>query len=109
MRRRLAEDAEIVRRADDAFPEMVLPDAVDQYARHNRRLFGIEHLLGQLQPAAAALGWRRRGAAEDLEEPARHDLAELLRVAADEHRFIDAAAVDGRQAALGGDQRGFAL
>ena len=47
MRRRLAELAEVARRADEPAPEMVLPDAVDDHA-------GGERILRLREPRASA-------------------------------------------------------
>ena len=52
MRRRLAEQAEVARRADEAEAEMVLPDAVDHDAR-GQRIVLVGDRVRQFQPAAA--------------------------------------------------------
>ena len=48
----LAVEAKVVRRADDAAAEMVVPDAVNQHAG-GQRILGAGDPLGQLQTAFA--------------------------------------------------------
>ena len=77
MRRPLAHLAEVVRRAHDAFAEMMLPDAIDHHAR-GQRVLARGKPLGE--PAAAPAGLRvgRRlrempfGAARDREDAGLH-------------------------------------
>ncbi len=52
MRRRLAGDAEVVNRLDDAPAEQVMPNPIHRHAR-NERVAGINHPLGQGHTAAS--------------------------------------------------------
>src|SRR6185369_7719673 len=89
MGRRRAADAEIVRRLDDALPEMVLPDPVHEDARRER-IVPISNPLRELPPAAAPFVRRQRLAAQDLEEPPRNFGAQVPGLAPDQHlRVLD--------------------
>ena len=52
--RRIAAEAEIARRADDAEPEMMHPHAIDDHAR-GERVGGIDDGLRQFEPPAAVV------------------------------------------------------
>src|SRR5262245_31580135 len=57
---RLAQLAEVARRAHDAFAEMMLPDAIDHHPR-GERILPRHQPLGQSAPPVARFGVRRWG------------------------------------------------
>ena len=83
MRRPFAALAEIVGGADQALAEVVLPDPIDHDAGR-QRMVGARQPVGQLPPAAPLGDPRRVLARQDAREAARHGLAGLLVVAAQE-------------------------
>src|SRR5689334_15985299 len=98
MRRSVAEDAEIVRRSNDAAAEQMMPYAVDQDARQKRIDRRIDHLSRQLQPSTAMPCRRRSRAGERFQESTRHGWAAGLVRSANEHILILWAAVHHRHA-----------
>ena len=74
MRRRLALFAEVVRRRNDSFAEMVQPDAIHHHAR-GERIFRIGDPFGELHGGRCLSCRRELGAAEDGEETARNNFA----------------------------------
>ena len=92
MRWRFAEHAEIIDRGDDPPADQVMPDSVHDHPRDQRVLCRIGDLAGEFESATAGAGERR--AAKRFEEPPRDTVAEILRVAADENRFVPRAAIE---------------
>jgi hypothetical protein len=88
---RLSQAPEIARRAHEALPEMVLPEAVDQDARRERMLGGGQPAR-ELQPAAAG-GDGRRTARKDLGKAPGADLAQARVVAADPEAGVREAGI----------------
>src|SRR5436190_21224558 len=76
MRRGIALHAELARRADDAFTEMVMPQAIDDHAR-GEGIVGIGQEFCQrcATPAVLDLCWR---GINDLHETGRNFLALLI-------------------------------
>ena len=69
--------AEIVRRRDEPFAEVMQPDAIDQDTR-SERIALVRAGLRQFKPAAAILEHRPSRSGQHLEKSARDDLAMVL-------------------------------
>ena len=83
VRGRLAAEAEVAGRADEAGAEVVQPDAVDQHAGR-QRVLRVGDGAGQPQAAAAVAEGAAILAGDHFEELPRHRLAGAVRVAAAE-------------------------
>ena len=82
-RRRLV--AKIVGRRDEAFAEVVEPDAVDQHAR-GQRVAPVRDRLSQFEPAAAVFELRAIRSGKHFEKPARDNVPVILGLTANEDR-----------------------
>ena len=90
MSRQRAHAAEVARRADYSFAEVLLPDAIDHHAR-GQGMLGRADPLCQLQPAAAGGDGQRLITREDTRQMTRHQGAELRITAADVNARVSRA------------------
>src|SRR5689334_10813968 len=90
MTRLLAHAAEVVDRADEALAEMLLPQAVDNDADHQRVARGVNQTLNQRKPPGTRAGLQRFRAAVYRGEAARRLRPGQPVVAAGEDDFIPA-------------------
>src|SRR6185503_1978581 len=95
MSRGLAAGTEVVRRRDQALPEMVLPDAIDHYPSR-KRIVRIGDPVGQIiAPAAFVIG-RQLLTPEDSEESAWDFLAQVPGVALTMYASVGGKALHNR-------------
>ena len=88
--------AEIVRRGDEALPEQVLPQPVDDDARKKRRHLRIDHLSREAKSAGPFGGGNDIVANKRFEEPPGSYFAQFLVIATQVHPLVFRSAIGHR-------------